>query len=66
MNSSKEAPRNSLYVKLEKREFHKPSVKFLGYILDENIVKMDQSKMEAATSWPHPRTVKNTSLQSLI
>lgn len=45
------------FLKLEKCEFHCPSGKFLGYILDRNGVEMDRSEVDAVTpvgSSQHP------------
>uniref|UniRef100_A0A8C1X240 Gypsy retrotransposon integrase-like protein 1 n=1 Tax=Cyprinus carpio TaxID=7962 RepID=A0A8C1X240_CYPCA len=47
-----------LYLKLEKCEFHTPSVQFLGYIIGPRGVKMDQGKVEAITHWPQPGSIK--------
>lgn len=47
-----------LRIKPEKTEFHKQEVKFLGYIVSREGLKMDQKKIEAITSWPKPTTVK--------
>uniref|UniRef100_A0A3B1JLN1 ribonuclease H n=1 Tax=Astyanax mexicanus TaxID=7994 RepID=A0A3B1JLN1_ASTMX len=47
-----------LYVKAEKCLFHQSSVSFLGYVLSEEVIKMDSAKVEAVLSWPTPRTVK--------
>ena len=45
-------------IKPEKTEFHKTEVKFLGYIVSREGLKMDKKKIEAVTSWPKPNTVK--------
>jgi hypothetical protein len=47
-----------LRIKAEKTEFHKQEVKFLGYIVSREGLKMDSKKIEAITSWPKPTTVK--------
>ncbi|MGL5583251.1 MAG: reverse transcriptase/ribonuclease H family protein, partial [Cetobacterium sp.] len=49
---------HQLYLKLEKCEFHTPSVQFLGYVIDPDGVKMDQGKVEAITHWTLPKTIK--------
>ncbi|KAK3549515.1 hypothetical protein QTP86_002487 [Hemibagrus guttatus] len=49
---------NNLYVKLEKCEFHRTTLTFLGYVLFPAGVEMDQSKVWAVTNWPVPTTVK--------
>ncbi|KAI2654616.1 Transposon Tf2-8 polyprotein [Labeo rohita] len=48
----------SLYLKLEKCEFHRSSVQFLGYIISAEGVQMDQGKVSAIQEWPQPLTVK--------
>ena len=47
-----------LRIKPEKTEFHRHEVKFLGYIVSREGLKMDSKKVEAITSWPKPTTVK--------
>ncbi|KAI3354953.1 hypothetical protein L3Q82_004746 [Scortum barcoo] len=49
---------NQLYVKAEKCEFHASSVSFLGFIVEENKVKMDSEKVSAVTNWPPLSTRK--------
>jgi hypothetical protein len=47
-----------LRIKAEKTEFYKQEVKFLGYIISREGLKMDSKKIEAIISWPKPTTVK--------
>jgi len=56
--------KKNLLVKLEKCEFHKQSVKFLGFILTINGIQMDEAKVKAVLDWPQPTTVKE--LQSFL
>ncbi|KAL0175487.1 hypothetical protein M9458_027817, partial [Cirrhinus mrigala] len=44
---------HQLFLKLEKCEFHQPSVQFLGYVISAEGVQMDQGKIQAI-----PGTVK--------
>jgi hypothetical protein len=39
-----------LRIKVEKTEFYKQEVKFLGYIISREGLKMDSKKIEAITS----------------
>ncbi|KFY82311.1 hypothetical protein V498_08625, partial [Pseudogymnoascus sp. VKM F-4517 (FW-2822)] len=48
----------NLLLKLEKCEFHKNQVEFLGYIIGTHSIKMDQAKVKAVLEWPTPTTVK--------
>ncbi|XP_035994550.1 uncharacterized protein LOC118563564 [Fundulus heteroclitus] len=49
---------NKLFVKVEKCEFHKPSVAFLGLILEGGRVRSDPEKIKAVLEWPVPETRK--------
>ncbi|KAK3531883.1 hypothetical protein QTP70_034386 [Hemibagrus guttatus] len=46
--------RHHLYVKLEKCEFHRRTVTFLGYVISQRGVEMDMVKVRAVTDWPAP------------
>ncbi|KAK3549103.1 hypothetical protein QTP70_031898 [Hemibagrus guttatus] len=50
--------RHHLYVKLEKCEFHRSTVTFLGYVISHQGVEMDMVKVRAVTEWPAPTTVR--------
>lgn len=47
-----------LYLKLEKCEFHRPTVQFLSYIISQEGIQMDQGKVTAIAEWPTPHSVK--------
>ncbi|KAK3571328.1 hypothetical protein QTP86_007563 [Hemibagrus guttatus] len=47
-----------LYVKLEKCEFHRSTVTFLGYVVSRRGVEMDVVKVWVVTDWPAPTTVR--------
>ncbi len=53
-----------LYLKLEKCEFHRPMVQFLGYIIGQEGIQMDQGKVKAIKEWTPPQSVKE--LQSFL
>ena len=50
---------HQLYLKLEKCEFEKTTVQFLGYIISPKGLEMDPSKIRAITEWPTPKNVKD-------
>ncbi len=50
--------KHQLYLKLEKCEFHCPTVQFLGYIISADGIQMDQGKVQAIRDWPQPQSVK--------
>ncbi|KAK3557139.1 hypothetical protein QTP70_024735 [Hemibagrus guttatus] len=47
-----------LYVKLEKCEFHRSMVMFLGYVISHQGVEMDMVKVRVVTEWPAPSMVR--------
>ncbi|KAK3540782.1 hypothetical protein QTP86_001589 [Hemibagrus guttatus] len=50
--------RHHLYVKLEKCEFHRTTVTFLGYMISRRGMEMDMAKVQVVTDWPAPTTVR--------
>lgn len=40
-----------LYAKLENCVFHQPQVEFLGYIISNEGLSMDQNKIQTITNW---------------
>ncbi|XP_069486213.1 uncharacterized protein [Ambystoma mexicanum] len=50
---------NHLYCKLEKCEFHRNQVAYLGYIISANGVAMDPKKVSGITDWPIPMCIKD-------
>ncbi|KAK3506497.1 hypothetical protein QTP70_003044 [Hemibagrus guttatus] len=50
--------RHHLFVKPEKCEFHQTTMTFLGYVIMQQGVEMDVTKVQAVTEWPSPTTVK--------
>jgi len=49
---------NDLFLKLEKCEFKKKEIEFLGMIIGEKGVKTDSTKVEAIMSWPMGQSMK--------
>ncbi|QRW22954.1 Reverse transcriptase (RNA-dependent DNA polymerase) [Rhizoctonia solani] len=50
--------KNQLFCKLSKCHFHVTTVDYLGIVISLAGFSMDQKKIEAVTSWPIPKTVK--------
>ena len=46
-----------LYLKPSKCQFHQTEISFLGYVINQDGIKMDPSKVEAVTQWPTPESV---------
>ena len=53
-----------LYAKLSKCEFNKKTVEFLGHVVADGKVIMQQKKIDAIMEWPTPRNV--TEIQSFL
>ncbi len=49
---------HQLYVKAEKCEFHQTNTSFIGYVIRQDGVSMDDKKVQAVLDWPQPQTVK--------
>jgi len=49
---------NDLYAKAEKCFFEQSSIKYLGVIISENKVQMDEEKLSRVLEWPVPTKVK--------
>lgn len=43
---------------MEKCEFHRSSMPFLGYIINASGIQMDQGKVDAVQNWSTPTSVK--------
>ncbi len=50
--------KNNLFHKAEKCSFHQSSGKFLGYLIDQEGIKMDEGKVAAIQDWPLPTSIK--------
>jgi len=50
---------HGLYAKLEKCEFDKSSMVFLGYVISPNGIFMDKSKVRTIQCWATPSSVKD-------
>jgi hypothetical protein len=49
----------SLYLKPKKCEFHQQEVKYFGFIILTNGIKIDLAKVAMIQEWPEPRNVKD-------
>jgi len=49
---------NDLYLKPEKCSFEKTKIDYLGMIIEEEKISMDQTKLKGIRDWPVPKTVK--------
>lgn len=56
-------PENSLFVKVEKFEFH---LSFLGHIIGQGSVQMDPPKVAGVFDWPFPESWKKCSVSWIL
>ncbi|KAF8648449.1 hypothetical protein AX16_006276 [Volvariella volvacea WC 439] len=55
---------NNLFLKPSKCEFHKTTISYLGFVLGQGKISMEQEKVDAIRKWPTPTTKKQ--LQSFL
>jgi hypothetical protein len=55
-----------LYLKPEKCEFHKQTVKYLGLILSTKRISMDEDKVETVRNWSREKKTENGQLNNLF
>ena len=49
---------NDLFLKPEKCEFEKTKVEYLGYLISQNLIKMDPKKLAGISDWPVPKNLR--------
>jgi len=49
---------NNLYLNINKCEFKQPHIDFLGVHIENNQLKMEDSKIEKVRDWTPPRNIK--------
>lgn len=48
-----------LYANLKKYQFHQDEVRFLGYIVSHQSIRMEKEQIKAMCDWPKPQLVRN-------
>ena len=56
---------HDLFLKPEKGFFDQKSIEYLGVIISEGQVKMDQAKVHGILNWPTPKTLKNVQVENV-
>ena len=51
--------KNGLFANLKKCRFHKDKVRFLGYVVLSQSIRMEDEKIEAVKNWPEPKSVRD-------
>ena len=48
-----------LQLDVDKSEFHKSEVTYLGYVISTNGIRMDPNKIRTIIDWEYPKNVKD-------
>ena len=51
--------KHSLYANLKKCHFHQDEVRFLGYIVSHQGIRMEEERIKAVHDWPKPQSVRD-------
>ncbi len=51
--------KHSLYANLKKCHFHQDEVRFLGYIVSYQDIRMEEEQIKAVHDWPKPQSVRD-------
>ena len=51
--------KNGLFANLKKCRFHKDEVRFLGYVVSSQGIRMEDERIEAVRNWPEPKSVRD-------
>ena len=51
--------KNGLFANLKKCWFHQDEVRFLGYVVSAQGVRMEDERIEAVRNWPEPKSVRD-------
>ena len=54
-----ELRRNGLFANLKKCRFHKDEVRFLGYVVLAQRVRMKEERIDIIKNWPKPKSIYN-------
>ncbi len=51
--------KHGLYANLKKCRFHEDEVRFLGFVVSAQGIKMEEERIEAIQDWPEPQSVRD-------
>ena len=51
--------KNGLFANLKKCWFHQDEVRFLGYVVSAQGVRMEDERIKAMRNWPEPKSVRD-------
>ena len=54
-----ELRKNGLFANFKKCRFHKDEIRFLGYVVSAQGVRMEEERIDAIKNWPEPKSVRD-------
>ena len=49
--------KHGLFANLKKCRFHQEEVRFLGYVVSSQRIRIEEEKIDAVKAWPEPKSV---------
>ena len=49
--------KNGLFANLKKCRFHKDKVRFLGYVVSSQSIRIEDERIKAVRNWPEPKSI---------
>ena len=54
-----ELRKHGLFANLKKCRFHQEEVRFLGYVVSSQGIRMEEEKIDAVKAWPEPKSIRD-------
>ena len=54
-----EPQKQGLFANLKKCRFHQEKVRFLGYIVSSQGIRMEEERIDAVKAWPEPKSIQD-------
>ncbi len=51
--------KHGLYANLKKCRFHEDEIRFLGFVVSAQGIRMEEERIEAIRDWPEPQSVRD-------
>ena len=54
-----ELQKHGLFANLKKCRFHQEEIRFLGYVVSSQGIRMEEEKIDTVKAWPEPKSVRD-------
>ena len=54
-----ELRKHNLFANLKKCHFHQEEVRFLGYVVSSQGIRMEEERIDAVKAWPEPKSIRD-------